>query len=360
MIASIISKGCQGRKGDLHDRTPSVSHHAVDGDTGSRSSAISHASRSRDTDAERLLMRPKPQSVEEINYWRTRKGRPGPPLDRIQTDSRTVATSKRRRMPDRARMEVDLRDTLNAKRNKDGDLRAKLDERRVMVAGERVLTNREVYTAEVYLIYDGKTDPRSHVSHVRKMMALWNHMDALMCRVFPSSLGDLGLKWSDKLPPRSIENFHQLTESFVARFVIRAGSRRTLKKFVDEEKTQAKKAVAKPNPRFDRQDGDDEEERNADEENNQPLGTIHMIGELRDPDLKNRIKGEIWVLKQIYEVLSVHSPAKKLRKETIEPGSITFTKADLERVQHPHSNPLVIQLKINNYDVRRILVDTGS
>ena len=45
-------------------------------------------------------------------------------------------------------------------------------------------------------------------------------MDALMYRVFPSSSGDLGLKWFDKLPARSIENFHQLTESFVARFVI--------------------------------------------------------------------------------------------------------------------------------------------
>ena len=58
------------------------------------------------------------------------------------------------------------------------------------------------------------------MSHVRKMMALWNHMDALMCWVFPSSLGDIGLKWFDKLPARSIENFHQLTESFVAQFVI--------------------------------------------------------------------------------------------------------------------------------------------
>ena len=52
------------------------------------------------------------------------------------------------------------------------------------------------------------------------MMALWNHMDALMCRVFPSSLGDLELKWFDKLPAWSIENFHQLTKSFVAQFVI--------------------------------------------------------------------------------------------------------------------------------------------
>ncbi|GFY98934.1 glucan synthase-like 12 [Actinidia rufa] len=54
-------------------------------------------------------------------------------------------------------------------------------------------------------------------SHVRQMMALWNHMVALMCWVFPSSLGNLGLKWFDKLPVGSIKSFHQLTESFVAR-----------------------------------------------------------------------------------------------------------------------------------------------
>ena len=71
-----------------------------------------------------------------------------------------------------------------------------------------------------FTLYDRKSDPKSHVSHVRKMMALWNHMDALMCCVFPLSLGDLGLKWFDKLPVGSIANFHQLTESFVARFVI--------------------------------------------------------------------------------------------------------------------------------------------
>ncbi|GFS44221.1 hypothetical protein Acr_00g0089210 [Actinidia rufa] len=48
------------------------------------------------------------------------------------------------------------------------------------------------------------------------------------------------------------------------------------------------------------------------------------------------------------------------KKTMSELGSIAFSKANLERVQHPHVDPLVIQLKINNYDVKRILVDTGS
>ena len=66
------------------------------------------------------------------------------------------------------------------------------------------------------------------------------------------------------------------------------------------------------------------------------------------------------MIKQIYDVLSVRSPAKKPRAVAMKPGCITFTKVNLERVQHPNYNPLVIQLKMNNYDVIRILVDAGS
>ena len=62
----------------------------------------------------------------------------------------------------------------------------------------------------------------------------------------------------------------------------------------------------------------------------------------------------------MYEVLSVHSQVKKSRTAGMELGSITFTNSNLERVQHPHPDSLVIQLKMNNYDVRRILVDTDS
>ena len=56
------------------------------------------------------------------------------------------------------------------------------------------------------------------------MMALWSHLDALMCRVFPSSLGNLGLYWFEKIPPGSIGGFVQLFEAFVARLVINTKS----------------------------------------------------------------------------------------------------------------------------------------
>ena len=39
----------------------------------------------------------------------------------------------------------------------------------------------EKFTLPRFTLYDGKSDLRSHISHVRQMMALWNHMDVLMC-----------------------------------------------------------------------------------------------------------------------------------------------------------------------------------
>ena len=71
-----------------------------------------------------------------------------------------------------------------------------------------------------------------------------------------------------------------------------------------------------------------------------PLGTIHMIGGPNHLDLENKIREKIRMIKQMHEVFSVQSLAKKLRQTVIEPGSITCTKVDLERVQHPHSEPL--------------------
>ncbi|GFZ05322.1 hypothetical protein Acr_17g0008940 [Actinidia rufa] len=96
-------------------------------------------------------------------------------------------------------------------------------------------------------------------------------------------------------------------------------------------KTRAKKDKAKTNPRVDR-GGDDEADPMADEEEDLPLGHIHMIGGPHYPNLKNRIRGEIRMFKQMHEVLSVQSPAKKSRVIAVEPMSLMFTKADLEKL----------------------------
>ena len=49
---------------------------------------------------------------------------------------------------------------------------------------------------------------------------------------------------------------------------------------------------------------------------------------------------------------------RPLKKESVE--QIVFTNQDLERVQLPHSDALVITLRIEEFDVKRILIDPGS
>ena len=59
-------------------------------------------------------------------------------------------------------------------------------------------------------VYDGISDPAYHVQHYLHSMALWIGNEPLMCKVFPSSLGDLALKWFSRLKPRSICCFREL------------------------------------------------------------------------------------------------------------------------------------------------------
>nr|XP_023924339.1 uncharacterized protein LOC112035739 [Quercus suber] len=67
--------------------------------------------------------------------------------------------------------------------------------------------------------YDGETDPIEHVSHYIQMMSLHTHNDALMCKVFPSSLDPTALRWFNGLRKGSIHNFTELIQEFGVRFV---------------------------------------------------------------------------------------------------------------------------------------------
>ena len=51
-------------------------------------------------------------------------------------------------------------------------------------------------------------------------MAIHSKNKALMCKVFPSSLGPIAIKWFDGLEEGSISSFKELMRAFGARFVI--------------------------------------------------------------------------------------------------------------------------------------------
>ena len=56
------------------------------------------------------------------------------------------------------------------------------------------------------------------------------------------------------------------------------------------------------------------------------------------------------------EVMEVQAVSKLPRLDT----AITFSDSDLEGYQHPHDDPLVIRVVVDNKTVHRVLVDNGS
>jgi len=71
-----------------------------------------------------------------------------------------------------------------------------------------------------FAIYNGRTDHVDHVSQFNQRMAIHSKDEALMCKVFPSSLGPMAMRWFDGLKPNSINSFKQLTQAFGSRFIM--------------------------------------------------------------------------------------------------------------------------------------------
>ena len=70
-----------------------------------------------------------------------------------------------------------------------------------------------------FAMYNGRTDPVEHVSQFKQKMAVHSQDEALLCRVFPSSLGPMPMRWFDGLRTNSISSFKKLTQSFCSRFI---------------------------------------------------------------------------------------------------------------------------------------------
>ena len=69
-----------------------------------------------------------------------------------------------------------------------------------------------------FIIYNGQTDLVEHVSHFNQRMAVHSRNEALMCKVFPSSLGPVAMRWFDGLGVGSIDSFKELTRIVGSRF----------------------------------------------------------------------------------------------------------------------------------------------
>ena len=70
-----------------------------------------------------------------------------------------------------------------------------------------------------FTMYNGHTDPVEHVSQFKQKIVVHSQDKALLCRVFPFSLGTMPMKWFDGLRTNSISSFKKLTQSFYSRFI---------------------------------------------------------------------------------------------------------------------------------------------
>ena len=70
-----------------------------------------------------------------------------------------------------------------------------------------------------FLIYNGQTDLVQHVSQFNQRMVVHSKDETLMCKIFPSSLRLVAMRWFNGLRADSINSFKELTQAFGSHFV---------------------------------------------------------------------------------------------------------------------------------------------
>ena len=75
------------------------------------------------------------------------------------------------------------------------------------------------FSQPTFTMYNGRTDPVEHMSHFNQRMAVHSKNETMMCKVFPSSLGPVVIRWFDGLAAGSIDSFRELTQTFGFRFI---------------------------------------------------------------------------------------------------------------------------------------------
>ena len=67
--------------------------------------------------------------------------------------------------------------------------------------------------------FDGLKDPLDHLNTFKTTLGLQQPPDEILCCSFPITLKGAAREWFNKLPTSSIDNFEQLSGSFVHHFV---------------------------------------------------------------------------------------------------------------------------------------------
>ena len=65
----------------------------------------------------------------------------------------------------------------------------------------------ERYTAPRFEAYNSQTDPMAHIGHYQQSMTLSHYNDPFICWLFPSSLGEVAMRWFNQLGRQTINSW---------------------------------------------------------------------------------------------------------------------------------------------------------
>ncbi|XP_058185694.1 uncharacterized protein LOC131302919 [Rhododendron vialii] len=114
-----------------------------------------------------------------------------------------------------------------------------------------------------------------------------------------------------------------------------------LDQYIDQAKTPTRPPARNPNP-------------------NELRPTIHVIHGPITKEFESNLQADLNRASTSKQVIAVGPGSKQPRPKESPKWTITFTERDLERVQTPHSDALVVTVQIGIHDVKRVLINQGS
>ncbi|CAN6678855.1 unnamed protein product [Malus baccata var. baccata] len=75
-----------------------------------------------------------------------------------------------------------------------------------------------MFTQPKFRLFEGTTDPVEHIYHFQQQMELEGDDEALLCKLFPSSISGSSLTWFRQLKPSTKQNVGESLKSYMTRF----------------------------------------------------------------------------------------------------------------------------------------------
>ncbi|GFZ20003.1 hypothetical protein Acr_28g0007080 [Actinidia rufa] len=259
-------------------------------------------------------------------------------------------------------------------------------------------------------IYEGKTDLMDHLNSYKSLMSLQGSSDEVMCKPFSTTLKGSARSWFRKLPPGTIDSFGDLNRLFIANFMsykkrqkndshlftVHQKETESLKDFVKRfnqtvlEVEDPSDKVSKANKYIAaeelaeakrRQRGKDDHKRKEPDTRGYLRKYVATCPPPNSPEKRYRdnrpTAGDIQTIHGGFgssgcstsyrkrHARSAHRPAEEeiynLSSSFVgDHPPITFNNDNLRGLHLPHDDALVVSAVIANFNVQRILVDSGS